>query len=163
MNRPGSTLIVYFSLTQTTKRAAQTLQKVTGARQVVALQPQTPYPQGYDNYVRRADDERLNHYLPALRHNLPDLAAYQTIWVGFPTWWHQPPMLIHTFFQDYDLRGKVIIPFTTSMSDPISKSMSTMADLAHQAGARLAEGLRVTNQASVAKFVAAHRLAPQGA
>ena len=56
---------------------------------------------------------------PAIKDNLPDLKKYKVIYLGFPTWWHQPPRIIHTFFRDYDVKRKVIVPFTTIMSDSI--------------------------------------------
>lgn len=48
--------------------------------------------------------------------NLPEkevIAAYDTIFVGSPIWWHQPAMVVCTFLEAYDLTGKVIIPFFT--------------------------------------------------
>lgn len=52
----------------------------------------------------------------SLSDNTKDV-AYQI--KRFPTWWHQPPRIIHIFFRDYDVKGKVIVPFTTSMSESI--------------------------------------------
>jgi flavodoxin len=38
---------------------------------------------------------------------------YDVIFVGYPMWWYQMPMLMYTFFDAYDLSGKTIIPFNT--------------------------------------------------
>lgn len=152
----ASTLIVYFSLSGTTARAARRLQTLLQVP-LVELQPLEPYPKHYEDYVRRADAERLAQLLPALRPTLLALEKYQTIWVGFPTWWHQPPQVIATFFAYYDLAGKTIIPFTTNMSDPIDEALPVLAKWAEAAGASLEPGLRVTtDQGALAKFVAAN-------
>ena len=47
-------------------------------------------------------------------------------------------MVIHTLFDKYNFKGKTIIPFTTSMSDP----MKTMRRLAKKDGAKIKDGFR---------------------
>lgn len=61
--------------------------------------------------------------------NLPDaetIAQYDTIFVGSPCWWHQPAMVVCTFLEACDLKGKVIVPFitygaTTYLNETIQK------------------------------------------
>lgn len=125
-------LIIYFSLSGNTKDAAYQIKRFTDA-DIVRLEPKKPYPKGYDNYVPVARQQLKDKSFPAIKDNLPDLKKYKVIYLGFPTWWHQPPRIIHTFFRDYDVKGKVIVPFTTSMSDPISKSMPYIDRLAKKA------------------------------
>ncbi|MDV2576019.1 flavodoxin [Lactiplantibacillus plantarum] len=31
---------------------------------------------------------------------------YETIYLGFPTWWYQPPMVIHTFLLNINFLDK---------------------------------------------------------
>lgn len=38
---------------------------------------------------------------------------YDIIFIGYPIWWYQMPMILYTFFDEYDLSGKTIIPFNT--------------------------------------------------
>ena len=42
-----------------------------------------------------------------------DVSKYQTIFIGGPVWWGTYPQVMFTFFKDYDLNGKTLIPFTT--------------------------------------------------
>lgn len=130
-------LIIYFSMSNTTKEAAELIQQKTGA-DIVRLQRKEAYPAGYDNYARVADSERKKKIHPAIKQNIPDLKQYQTILLGYPTWWQDPPMVIHTLFDKYNFKGKTIIPFTTSMSDP----MKTMRRLAKKDGAKIKDGFR---------------------
>lgn len=149
----NKTLIVYFSMSGNTKAAAKQIQRYTGA-DIVRLRRATPYPKGYDNYARVADHERRHNIHPAIKHNLPNLDQYSTILIGFPTWWQRPPMVIHSLFDAYDFRGKIIIPFTTSMSTPMKASMPTMRRLAQNDGATIRNGFRYDdNNAQLRQFL----------
>ncbi|PRO77957.1 flavodoxin [Lactiplantibacillus pentosus] len=128
-------LIVYFSLSGTTKNAAEKIKAATGA-DMIRLQPKKAYPAGYDNYVKVAQRQLKRKIHPAIKTKIPQLDQYQTIYIGFPTWWHQPPMIVYSLFDKFNFSGKTIVPFTTSMSDPISKSMPYLRRLFSQKGAR---------------------------
>lgn len=138
--RNSKALIVYFSLTGTTKGAAKQIQKDTGA-DLIRLRPQKPYGD-YDSAARRGDRERRNNIHPALATRIPNFNKYQTVFVGYPTWWSRPPMIIHTLFDKYDFKGKTVIPFTTSMSTPIGPSQAVIKQLATQDGASFKNGIR---------------------
>ena len=44
---------------------------------------------------------------------LENVEQYDTVFIGGPVWWGTYPQVMFTFFRDYDLNGKTIIPFTT--------------------------------------------------
>lgn len=136
----NNTLIVYFSLTGTTQGAAKYIQKQTGAT-MIRLQPQKPYGD-YDAAARRGDRERRNNIHPALATNIPNFSKYKTVFIGYPTWWSRPPMIIHTLFDKYDFSGKTVVPFTTSMSTPIGPSQAVIKQLAQKDGANFKNGIR---------------------
>ena len=137
-------LIVYFSMSGTTRAAAKYIQKQTGA-DIFELKAKNPYPTDYDGYVRRGDQERRNNIHPAIKDQIPNFDQYQTILVGYPTWWGQPPMIINTLFDDYNFAGKTIIPFTTSMSTPMSASQTKINQIAKVDGTKAKTGLRITD------------------
>lgn len=60
------TIIIYFLLSGTTKKAAEAIQKTTGA-DLVALTPTVAYPQSYDAAVARGQAELEHHQLPDLQ------------------------------------------------------------------------------------------------
>lgn len=62
-NNNNRTLIIYFSMSGTTKGAAEQIQRDTGA-DIVRLHRAKPYPKGYDNYARVADRERRHNIHP---------------------------------------------------------------------------------------------------
>ena len=142
----NKTLIVYFSLTGTTEDAAQYIKKETGA-DIIRLRPVKAYGD-YDSAARRGDRERRNNIHPALATNIPNFSKYQTVLIGYPTWWSRPPMIIHTLFDKYDFSGKTVVPFTTSMSTPIGPSEKVIRQLAEKDGATFKDGIRYDNNKS---------------
>ena len=50
---------------------------------------------------------------PALADRDANIAQYDTIFVGFPIWWADLPMICYTFLESYDFNGKTIVPFCT--------------------------------------------------
>ena len=51
---------------------------------------------------------------PAIKNTCPNIADYDTIWIGFPVWWYTAPTIINTFIEAHDLSGKVLNVFATS-------------------------------------------------
>lgn len=59
---------------------------------------------------------------PELSTHVENMADYDTIYIGYPIWWHQEPMVIRSFLEKYDFSGKTVIPFCTSLGADISAS-----------------------------------------
>ncbi len=145
-NSNNKTLIVYFSLSGTTKSAAQYIQRQTGA-DMVRIRPTKAYG-NYDSAVKRGERELRNNIHPALVTRIPNFSKYNTVLIGYPTWWQRPPMLIHTLFDKYNFSGKTVIPFTTSMSTPLGLSAKIIRQLAQDDGATYKQGIRYDNNNS---------------
>lgn len=112
--RSSRTLVAYFSATGNTHAVAQNIVSILGADSY-RIEPLNPYPEEPYDVSMDIQAEAYNDLRPAVG-NLPDkevIAAYDTIFVGSPIWWHQPAMVVCTFLEAYDLIGKVIIPFFT--------------------------------------------------
>lgn len=108
-------LVAYFSYFGNTRTVAEALREETGA-DLLEIQPETPYPEDYDECGEVALEERDSNARPAIA-NLPEsIEEYDTILVGYPIWWHTAPMIIGTFLESYDLTGKDVYPFTQSAS-----------------------------------------------
>lgn len=111
----GKTLVVYFSWSGNTEEMANHIAAQTGG-DLLEIEPQTPYPDDYNETGDVAEKERDENARPEIA-NLPDsIEEYGTILVGYPIWWHTAPMIIGTFLENYDLTGKEIYPFTQSAS-----------------------------------------------
>ena len=60
---------------------------------------------------------------------MPDVGAYDRIYVGFPIWWYVAPRIINTFLEACELDGKTVIPFATSGGSPLGKTESILKKL----------------------------------
>ena len=139
----GKTLIVYFSWSTSgnTEKMATYIQEQTGG-DLLELEPLNPYPTDYNECGEVAKVERDENARPEIA-NLPDsIAEYDTIFVGYPIWWHTAPMIIGTFLGNYDLTGVEIYPFTQSAlmdNEQFENSMEFVRE--NTAGANVHDGL----------------------
>lgn len=124
-------VIVYFTHSGNTELAAKQLAEVTGAKMVRIL-PEQPYSSEDVNWVNeqsRCTQEHLNQSLrPTIKQLDIDFTKVDTVFVGFPIWWHEEPAVIRTFLDNYgeQLKGKVIFPFCTSYESPMSEADATL-------------------------------------
>jgi len=88
--------------------------RLTGA-DIYRIEAAEPYAENPYDDSDRIQNEAYNNLRPSVE-NLPSedvIAQYDTIFVGSPTWWHQPAMVVCTFLESYDLSGKTIVQFFT--------------------------------------------------
>lgn len=50
---------------------------------------------------------------PEIANPIPDVSAYDTVFLGCPIWWGCEPMVVRSFLDQVDLTGKRVIVFTT--------------------------------------------------
>jgi flavodoxin len=122
----GSVLVAYFSRSGNTRLVAGQIQCATGAA-LFEIAPETPYPEDYEQTVDQAQRERERRYLPPLRASVPNMAAYQTVYLGFPVWGQTVPPVIRSFLSHHDLAGKTLIPFITHGGFGIGDSLAVVA------------------------------------
>lgn len=121
-------LIVYLSRTKNTKALAEIIHKKVGG-DLVALELVTPYPDHYRTTVNQVSDENAKGYLPALKTTIDNMAKYDVVFVGFPTWGMQLPPPMKSFLNQYDLSKKTVIPFNTNAGYGIGSSFETVKQL----------------------------------
>ena len=111
------TLVVYFSATGTTKRAAERLAKEFDA-DLYEIEPEQPYTAAdlnwQDRQSRSTLEMRDKSSRPVMKGTCTNIAQYDTVWVGFPVWWYTAPTIINTFIEAHDLSGKTLCVFATS-------------------------------------------------
>ncbi|WP_319402921.1 flavodoxin [uncultured Anaeromusa sp.] len=152
-NKEGkNALVVYFSLPETTNPDHMTKEesnstviidgKVLGNTQYVAyliqantgadlfrIEPKTPYPTEHKKLVTLAKEEQQNKVRPALAANVENLDQYKVVFLGYPNWWGDMPMVVYSFLESHDLSGKTIIPFNTHGGSGFSNTINTIAAL----------------------------------
>ena len=139
----ASVLIAYFSWSGNTAEMAAQIQEQTGG-DLFEIVPVEPYPTDYSECGEVALAERDSNARPEIQ-NLPEsIEQYDTIFIGYPIWWHTAPMIIGTFLESYDLSGVDVYPFTQSASmdtEQFDQSMDFVRQAA--AGATVHDGLFV--------------------
>ena len=141
MQTENKPLVVYFSATGTTVKAARTIAKVTGGTlyEIVPQQAYTSDDLDWNDRQSRSSVEMNNPQArPALKDTKLNVAAYDVIFIGYPIWWDQAPRIINTFIESHELKGKTLVPFATSGGSGISNSVKelrkTYPDLEWQDG-----------------------------
>lgn len=126
-------LVAYFSWSGNTQEMASYIAEQTGGV-LLEIQPETPYPEDYNECGDVALEERDNNERPAIA-NLPEsIDQYDAILIGYPIWWHTAPMIIGTFLENYDLTGVDVYPFTQSASMDTEQFDNSIAFVRESAG-----------------------------
>ena len=144
---PGGSgvLVVYFSCTGNTKKSAEKIAALTGG-DIYEIGPAEPYSAADLNYNN--DDCRANREMndptarPAIGGGKADISGYDTVIIVYPIWWGTMPRIINTFIDSCELSGKTVLPFCTSGSSGISRSVSDIKAAAPTADVR--DGLRAS-------------------
>ena len=143
-NEPKA-LVAYFSCTGNTKSVAEKIVQLTGADlyEIVPAVPYTAEDLNYNNDSCRANREMDDPSArPAIGSNAVEISVYDTVFIGYPIWWGTMPRIINTFLDTYDLSGKTVMPFCTSGSTGVSKSVSDIR--AQEPAADVRDGLRAS-------------------
>ena len=125
-------LVAFFSAEGNTKIEAERLSKIIGA-DLFEIKPITPYTKSDLNWMnplsRSSKEMHKKTSRPELLEKLDSIDNYETIYIGFPVWWHTCPHIINTFIESYDFNNKDVRVFFTSGStkeDVIIKSMNNL-------------------------------------
>lgn len=81
--------------------------------------PEKAYPKNYRECTNVAKDEQKKNARPAYKGDI-DTAGYDTIYIGYPIWWGDMPMVVYTFLEKHDLSGKTVVPFCTHEGSGLS-------------------------------------------
>lgn len=142
MNRK---LVAVFSVSGVTKKLAERIAALCDG-DFLEIIPETAYTAAdldWKNLQSRSSVEmRDKSSRPAIAAacRVANMEEYDTIYVGFPIWWYVAPTIINTFLEQYDLKGKKIIPFATSGASGMGKTNEELAPSCR--GAKLLKGRR---------------------
>ena len=129
-------LVAYFSASGTTARVAKNLANAAGA-DLYEIKPAVPYSRADLNWMdkqsRSSVEMRDSASRPALADTDANIAAYDTIFIGFPIWWYIAPTIINTFLEAYDFSGKKVVLFATSGGSGFGKAVSSLQPSAPKA------------------------------
>ena len=141
----SKSLVIYFSWSGNTENVAKSIQSQTDS-DIFEIVPATPYSDDYDTVVDLAQEEQRSKARPAISGTIKNIADYDVIYVGFPNWWGDMPMILYTFFDNYDLSSKTIALFCTSGGSGLSGTVNEVKSL--EPNATVTEGLHIGSGSS---------------
>ena len=141
----ANALVVYFSWSGNTENVAKAIQSQTDS-DIFEIVPATPYSDDYDTVVDLALVEQRENARPAIADSIEKIADYDVVYVGYPNWWGDMPMILYTFFDSYDLSGKTVAPFCTSGGSGLSDTVNAIKEL--EPNAAVTDGLHIGSGAS---------------
>lgn len=132
-------LVAYFSLAGeqygvgvieegNTSIIAHMIAEQTGA-DLFEIEAVTPYPTSHSELLDVSRQEMANNARPEISSTVDNMDDYDTIFIGYPNWWGDMPMIVYNFLKSYDLSGKTIVPFCTHGGSGLSNTESTIADI----------------------------------
>lgn len=127
------TLVVYFSVTGTTKGVAEKIAAATDA-DMYEIVPAEPYSSAgldwNDDNSRTTTEMNDKNARPEIGSGDVSLEGYSRVYIGYPVWWGDAPRIMSTFVEKYDFEGKTVIPFCTSGGSGIGKSGDNLKEQA---------------------------------
>ena len=108
----SSILIAYFSYEGHTKQIAEDIYAQIGG-DLFEITPEKPYIGTRNDLSGIASAELRENARPALATHENNMDQYDVVFVGYPCWWSDAPMVVFTFLEEYDFSGKTIVPFTS--------------------------------------------------
>ena len=134
----SKSLVVYFSradenygvgnITEgNTAILAKMIAQKTGS-DIFEIVPEKSYPKDYRECTNVAKEEQRKNARPAYKGDI-DTNGYDTIYIGYPIWWGDLPMVCYTFLEKHNLDGKTIIPFCTHEGSGLSGTDSNIKKL----------------------------------
>ncbi|MFB7992290.1 flavodoxin [Streptomyces sp. NPDC056002] len=145
-SRPGEN---YYYGRRTTLKAGNTevLARMISERiecDVHRIEAVDPYSDDYDETVARNVREQQADARPAIANLPTTLDPYDTLLLGSPVWNVRAPMIMSTFAERFDFRGKTVFPFTTHAMSGLGTTERDYA--ASCPGAAVGEGLAVRGE-----------------
>ena len=117
---------------------ADMIAEMTGADTFEIKTVQT-YPADYRETTEVAKKAQEQDARPELATQVPNMADYDVVFLGYPIWWSDLPMPVYTFLESYDWNGKTIVPFVTSAGDVLTGKERDIPN--HAKGAKMLDGI----------------------
>ena len=130
-------IVIYFSHTGenysvgviqegNTAKVAKEIARQTGAA-LYEIKEAEPYPSVYRDCIKRAQKELQSKARPALKGEVPELSEYKTVYLGYPNWWGDAPMVVYSFLEKAKIDGKTILPFCTHEGSGLGSTARNLA------------------------------------
>ena len=99
---------------------------------IKAAEPYTEEDLDYSDDASRVTREHESAETPAKSKVRPEISNLSSIeqaveeadvvYIGYPIWWGEAPHIVYTLVEQISLKGKTVIPFSTSISSGLGSS-----------------------------------------
>ena len=126
----NKSIVVYYSRTDenynvgnitvgNTAKVAAEIAKQTGAN-MFEIKPAKAYPADYKACIEVAQQEKDDNVRPQMATTVEHFEQYSTVYLGYPIWWGDAPMIVYTFIESQNFDNKTVIPFVTHEGSGLS-------------------------------------------
>lgn len=147
----GKVLVVYYSASGNTKAVGGVIAQYTGG-DVFEIIPVNAYTSEDLDWTEEGSRVNQEHEDESLQNielvstTVDNFDSYDTIFIGYPIWWHEASWVVNQFVKDNDFTSKTVIPFCTSSSSNLGESGTHLAEMAGTG--EWQEGRRFSSSAS---------------
>lgn len=138
-------LVAYFTWSNTSYNIAKEINDNIDSN-LFQIETAKKYPKTYAATVMQSGLEKTAKSRPELVNKIENMDIYQAIVLIFPNWWGTVPMPVCTFLEQYEFKGKKIIPICMNEGSGLGKSMEAIRKICPDA--RVAEGLSIYGKQS---------------
>lgn len=147
----GKVLVVYYSASGNTKAVGDTIAQYTGGDvfELIPVNAYTSEDLDWTDEGSRVNQEHEDESLQDIElvsTTVDNFDSYDTVFIGYPIWWHEAAWVVNNFVKENDFTGKTVIPFCTSSSSGLGESGTHLAEMAGTGDWQ--EGMRFSGSAS---------------
>lgn len=146
----GKVLVVYYSASGNTKAVGDAIAQYTDA-DTFEIIPVNAYTDEDLDWTQDGSRVNLEHEDESMQDielvstTVDNFDSYDTVFIGYPIWWHEAAWVVNRFVKDNDFTGKTVIPFCTSSSSDLGESGIHLAEIAGTGDWQ--EGMRLSGSA----------------
>ena len=118
---------------------AKMIAQQTGA-DLFEIEAVTPYRSPKNGLLDISRQEMNAGARPEIAGTVEHMEDYDVVFLGYPNWWGDMPMIVYSFLESYDFSGKTIVPFCTNEGSGLS---GTEQAIRETTGAEVLDGLSI--------------------
>ena len=109
--------VIYYSFSGNTAQIAERI-KTAKKADIGRIETVTPYPEDFDALLKQGKSEVERAFLPEIRPLNLDLASYDKLIIGTPTWWYTAAPAVFSFLKQHNFHSKEVVFFQTHGGEP---------------------------------------------
>lgn len=143
----NSVVVIDGEILGNTQYVAQIIARETDA-DVHRIEIAHEYPIAHDALIEQAQQELNSGFRPEITSGIPNLSAYDVVFLGYPIWWSELPPAVTAFLEQADFGGKDVYLFNTHGGSGDAGTPATIRGL--QSGASISDDNYVVSRDVVA-------------